>query len=85
MRYYENYGMDTRSIKKILAKYQNSIDPYRLRTLMMLLCDRVEMLEQKNLEQLQVIRKDEKQCIGLSVCGGPCDNSCPVVREENGD
>lgn len=84
MEYYENYGMDARSIKKILAKDQNPIDPNRLRIILMLLCDRVEMLEQKNLEQLQVIQKDEKQCIGLSVCSGLCDDSCPVVREEKG-
>jgi hypothetical protein len=23
----------------------------------------------------------QTECVGLSACGGPCDESCPVIRE----
>ncbi|HCY86899.1 MAG TPA: hypothetical protein DHV36_17345 [Desulfobacteraceae bacterium] len=26
---------------------------------------------------------DEEKCIGLSVCGGPCDETCPAHRASN--
>ena len=28
------------------------------------------------------MEKKQTECIGLSKCGGPCDISCPVIREK---
>jgi len=28
---------------------------------------------------------DDTKCIGISICGGPCDESCPVIRNEQAE
>ena len=25
--------------------------------------------------------KEQEKCIGISICGGPCDDSCPAYRD----
>lgn len=27
---------------------------------------------------------DQTECIGISKCGGPCDDSCPAARQNKG-
>jgi len=58
MEYYSNYGKDTKSIKKILSKMTVDYPLNRFKTLMMLLCDRVELLEDKIKAQEQIIKED---------------------------
>lgn len=37
---------------------------------------------QNDVKKVKKLSDDETKCIGLSVCGGPCDEACPVIRKQ---
>ena len=45
------------------------------------------LLKLKHVTHVEILKKsypasqpDQTKCVGLSVCGGPCDESCPAHR-----
>lgn len=57
---------------------EQNLDPY-IKVEWNLDCDNLIDTDDARSDESEYLA-DEKNCIGLSACGGPCDDSCPAHR-----